>query len=139
MHNKLKYINGKDIDTETERNTTDNVSVYDELMKWAIETSKAKKSESPQFNALTMTTFVNAIIYEPTNQLRTDESSVNHRTYMHDTPKQLLKYLEEFKSKDTIIEKGPDMLECKGACSNSSHKFIAAVTNYICPVCKDNV
>ena len=31
------------------------------------------------------------------------------------------------------------MLECKGACSNSSHKFIAAVTNYICPVCKDTV
>ena len=67
VDNKLKYINGKDIDTETERNSTDNVSLYDELTKWAVETSKAKKTESPQFNEDTITTFVNAIIYQPTN------------------------------------------------------------------------
>ena len=36
VDNKLKDINGTDTDTETERNSTENVSVYDELMKWAI-------------------------------------------------------------------------------------------------------
>ena len=136
VDDKLKEMKEKNKNEDTGSN---NVSVYDELMKWAVEKSKPRKNEDPQFNEEVLTTFVNAIIYEPTNELGTDNRFVDNRTYMKDVPTHLPQYLSEFKSSSTTIEKGPDILQCKGACCNSSHPFLAAVTHHTCPVCKDIV
>ena len=104
------------------------VPMYDELLKWAIEIQGSK----PQYNEDIITTLVYAVLYEPTNKLPMDGVLVS-RTYMLDEPTYLPKYLEEFKSKDTAIGAGPKILQCKGACSESSHNFLEAVTHHTCP------
>ena len=120
--------------------STSEVSMYDELLKWAVDfqLTYPKKSTTPQYNKEIINTFVDGVIYEPTNELSSDGVSIR-RTYMQDEPSTLPKYLEQFKSSTTVIEDGPEVKRCKGSCCNSSHNFLGAVTHHTCPVCKETV
>lgn len=111
------------------------VSIYEALMKWAVEfqLTYPKKTDTPQYNRETITAYVYGVIYEPTNEISTP------LTFMQGKPNKLPKYLEQFKSPTTVIEEGPEILKCKGSCCNSSHNFLAAVTHHTCPVCKEIV
>jgi len=119
--------------------STSEVSMYDELLKWAVDfqLTYPKKSTTPQYSKEIITTLVDAVIYEPTNELSSD--GVSMRTYMQDEPSTLPKYLEQFKSSATVIDDGPEVKRCKGSCCNSAHNFLAAVTHHTCPVCKEIV
>ena len=120
----------------------DEDKIFDKLMEYAIEQSKPKpkKTSPPQFSKEVLATFVDAIIYQPTNELEADGTTKDQRKYlMPHPPKHLPKYLEEFKGEATIIDPGPTIMQCKGCREHSSHTFLAAVTHHDCKRCQQTV
>jgi hypothetical protein len=55
--------------------------------------------------------------------------------YIHDPPRRLFKYVEEFAGPQTLIENGPQVLQCCGLNNGSCHSFLAAEGQYQCVIC----
>mmetsp|Transcript_2516 Transcript_2516/g.3779 ORF Transcript_2516/g.3779 Transcript_2516/m.3779 type:complete len:421 (-) Transcript_2516:23-1285(-) len=100
--------------------SANNEDIYNNLLAYAV------KSGPPSFSEEVLTTFVNAIVYQPTNEFGCE----GERTYISDAPQELPGYLQEFKSAATIMESGPDVLECKGSCYGHSHNFLGAMKHH---------
>ena len=74
--------------------------------------------------------YINAMIYEPTNVMPSEEEKKNglksYRTYIGGTaPTVLPRYLHEFANDHTIICNGPTMMLRRGV-DETGHKFLAA-------------
>lgn len=131
--NKMKEIH------EDEENSN---SIYDQMVDYAVEMSKPGKTKPPKYSAEVINVLVEAVLYEPTNEEPAEKpSSYDYRTYMEDTPEKLVSYLGEFKSSTTTIVDGPEVLKCKGPCSDGSacHKFLAAEDHHKCIACSEVV
>ena len=114
--------------------------LFNQLMDYAIVMSKPKMSSPPQFDKEVLTTFINAIVYQPTNEQPVEVGVEECRTYlMPQPPENLPKYLEEFKADATLTDKGPGIPQCKGSYTNSLHSFLAAVTHHSCAGCDETV
>ena len=111
-----------------------NEDTYEQMIEYAVDLSKPSRSKDavPKYNNQLLNTLVDAIVYEPTNEL----SEVG-RTYLSGEPLCLPAYLDDFKCGGTKIEDGPAVIECKGPSTDGSacHKFLAAETNHKCKDC----
>ena len=117
-----------------------NKSVYDQMIDHAVEKSKPKqkKKTTPKYSHEVLNTLVDAVLYEPTNAENDENAtSLSHRTYMYGEPQKLASYLGEFRNDNTTIVDGPEVMCCKGPCSNggASHKFLAAEDHHKCKGC----
>ncbi|KAL9182228.1 hypothetical protein ACHAXT_012880 [Thalassiosira profunda] len=138
----IKDFGPKAVETKLEelrQSTTDEGEIYDQLLDCAVEFSQKKPTK---FSKEDLTTFVQGVIYEPTNAAPPEgTSSLEHRTYLGDAPTTLPSYLQEFWAPATTIEQGPEILQCKGARSDGSagHPFLAAVDHHECASCGKTV
>ena len=108
--------------------------VYEELLAFGEEESKSTKADNavPKYSKLLLNTLVDAIVFEPTNEI-----GATDRTYLDRHPIFLPSYLEEFKSASTTIVDGPAVIECKGCYADGSarHKFLKAEMHMACTDC----
>ena len=86
-----------------------------------MSTSEVYPCTMSYFREETLITLVYAVYaYTPVSR--------TYYIYMQDERQRLPKYLQgRVKSKDTVIGEGLKVLQCKGACSESSLKFMASV------------
>ena len=109
-----------------------NDDLFEELLQYATMQSKLQYIEE------TLCAFVDAIVYQPTNECPTKDHQVQREYMTRSPPVALPKYLEEFRSDETEIVAGPDILQCKGCCG-SPHNFLSAVNHQPCASCKSTV
>ena len=119
---------------EIRKSGCSNVDMYNQMISYAEVLSKPskRKDAAPKYNQQLLNTLVDAIVYEPTNEL-----SEACRTYLLSESLRLPAYLDSFKCDGTEIEEGPLVIECKGPSTDGSacHKFLAAETNHKCKDC----
>jgi hypothetical protein len=90
-------------------------------------------------------TFVNAILFEPTNYIKCDAGeklssvTMDKHTYLQGTaPNILPRYLSDLAMDTTTIENGPEVSTCKGV-GDADHLFLAITGQHNCQICNSIV
>lgn len=115
--------------TKLKQSSANDEDLYNNLLAYAVEAGP------PKFSEEVLSTFVNAIVYQPTNEFGCE----GELTYIAGLPPELPTYLQQFASGETIMNSGPDVLECKGSCYGQSHNFLAATNHHHCNKCNEIV
>jgi hypothetical protein len=123
-----------------------------------IESSKAESSEEELFSSLqqqlmeanklskqSVDTYINAIMYEPTNNVYNNDSTsgnVASQTYLFQPSTSLPKYLEQYSIdamfKDKPIFDGPCMMSCRGV-GDCNHVFLSHEGYDVCKLCNNHL